>query len=309
VSLSTALFSVTSAALVLGLLYAGTFIFLFMERLVSARVQHREGPGRHSRTDVLQVWRDYRKTRIKADSGEPLPLRFRAALEVWRLLPAAFLLILLGGVVPSSMGGAELPLLLLLPLVAASLESLFLHATSDSRERIEWRRRLPLRIMGASVLALSFLATVLQAGVPSLGGVSSMQGSFPYHALFSSPGLFLSGIAAWGAIFLFANENPIENESELSLGNSHHYLVFFVRRLWVFCLLCFWVFVFLGGGETLAAKLLFPFKLFAALFLFLLLQNSFPRVRSTDAGELAVRWLFRLCLIGFVAEAVWVGVG
>ena len=109
-------------------------------------------------------------------------------------------------------------------------------------------------------------------------------------------------------IFLFASENPVQNEEELSFGRSRHYPIFFVRRMWVFCLLSFWVFVFLGGTATILAKVLFPVKIAAALFCFLVLQSSFPRLRSADAGELAVRWLLRLSLIGLLVEAVWVGV-
>lgn len=272
-------------------------------------MQHREGPGRHGNIDPMQVWKDFQKTKAKGSAGQPLELRFRIAIFVWKALPAVFLLLLLAGLLPENMEQAELPSLLLLPLLAACLEAVFLHATTDSQERIEWRKRMILRVMGASFLALSFLSASLSVGLPSLSALSLAQTSFPYHSMFSSPGLFLCGIAALGAIFLFSNENPIQNEAELSLGRSKHYAVFFVRRMWEFCLLSFWVFVFLGGAASIAAKVLFPLKLVAAMFFFTLLQVSFPRMRSADAGELAARWLLRLCIIGFLAEAIWVGIG
>lgn len=297
-----------SAISVLLLLFLGTFIFLFMERFVQARVQHRDGPGRLGNVDFFQVWKDFLKTRLKREEGYPLTLRFRLALLAWRALPAIFLLILLAGLIPPSLANAELPALLLLPLLAVSLEAVFLHATTDSRERIEWRKRMVLRVMGASVLVLAFFTAAISVGMPSLAAISEAQASFPYHSMLASPGLFLCGIAALGAVFLFANENPIQNEGELSLSRSRHYLVFFVRRMWIFCLLSFWVLVFMGGVSTIAAKILFPIKLAAALFFFTLLQGSFPRIRAADAGELAARWLLRLCLFGFVIEAVWVGV-
>lgn len=300
---------VISAVSVLVFLFAGTFLFLFMERFVQARVQHRDGPGRHGSIDMLQVWKDYLKTRSKKEGGAALDFRFRVAVLAWKILPAVFLLLLLAGLLPAAMEQAELPFLLLLPLVAASLEAVFLHATTDTRERIEWRKRMILRVMGASVLALAFLTASLGVGLPSLSAISEAQRSFPYHSMFSSPGLFLCGLAALGAVFLFSNENPIQNEGELSLGRSKHYAVFFVRRMWEFCLLSFWVFVFLGGADSIVAKVLFPLKVAAALFLFSVLQASFPRLRSADAGELAARWLFRLCLLGFLVEAIWVGVG
>lgn len=299
---------VLSALLVLFFLFAGTFFLLFLERLVRSRTQHREGPGRHGNLDVFQVWKDYLKTRVKQQRTIPTPWRFRLAMAVWRALPAIFLLLLLGGLMPTPLEDAELPALLLLPLLAVSLEAFFLHATTDSRERIEWRKHLVLKVMGASVLVASFLAITLKVGLPSLSAISEAQRSFPYHSLFASPGLFLCAIAAMGAIFLFSSENPMENKEELSLSRSGHYLIFFVRKMWIFCLLSFWVFVFFGGDSGLVAKALFPVKVAAAIFFFIMLQGSFPRVRSADAGELAARWLFRLCLAGIIVEAVWVGV-
>jgi NADH:ubiquinone oxidoreductase subunit H len=294
---------------VLLVLFVGTFFFLFLERFIHARLQHRDGPGRHGNMDPFQVWKDFLKTRVKKEGGFPSPtLRFWLAMFAWQILPAIFLLILLGGLLPPVMDSTELPALLLLPLLAVSLEAAFLHGTSDLRERIEWRKRMVLRVMGASLLALAFLTAALQVGLPSLSAISLAQNQFPYHSILSSPGLFLSGLAALGSIFLFANENPIQNEAELSISRSRHYLVFFVRRMWVFCLLSFWVLVFMGGVSSLPAKALFPFKLAAALFFFTLLQGSFPRMRTADAGELASRWLLRLCLAGLVVEAVWVGV-
>ncbi len=303
--ISTLIFSV---AAILAFLFIGTFFFIFLERFLDARIQHRDGPGRHGSMDYSQVWKDFRKVKIKQDTTPPLSLRFRIALSAWKSLPAIFLLILLSGVLPDSMKNTGLPALLLLPLLAASLEAAFLHATTDARERLEWRKRMAIRVLGASLMAFAFLAATLKVGPPSLQGISEAQRYFPYHSIIASPGLFLCAIAALGAIFLFVNENPIQNEGELSLGRSTHYLIFFVRKMWVFCLLSFWVFVFLGGTTGLIAKIIFPIKTALVLFLFTFLQGSFPRLRSSDASELALRWLFRLCILGFLVEAVWVGV-
>ena len=301
--LSTAL-----VALVLVFLFAGTFFLLFLERFVHARIQHREGPGRGGKTDVFQVWKDYRKTRAKEGAGLTFPFRIRAATVAWRILPATFLLILLAGLLPASLAETEVPALLLLPLLAAAMEASFLHASSDARERFEWRKQLVLRVLGASVLAFGFLAVSLHTGSLSLGVISEVQTRFPYLSLFSSPGLFLCGVASFGAIYLYSGEGPIQTEGELSLSRSIQYLVLFIRKMWVFCLVCLWVFVFFGGAASIAAKLLFPFKVGAALFVFTLLQGSFPRIRSTDAGELSARWMFRMCFLGLLLEAIWVGV-
>ena len=303
------LLTTVASAFVLLVLFCGTFFLLFFERFVYARTQHRDGPGRGGRTDYYQVWTDFRKVRAKgSDALGVMPRRFRAALAAWLVLPALFLLVLLSPVLPESQGSAELPLLLLLPLVAAGIEALFMHATHDNRERYEWRKRLTLRLMGAAVLYLAVLAVGLRVGASNLGSISGFQAHFPYHALVASPGLFLCGIVAFAAVFLFAAEGPIESREELGLHRSMQYLVFFVNKMWVFCLLCFWVYVFFGGTGTILAKIAFPLKALAALFVFTLIQVSFPRARSADATELTARWLLRLCLLGFLLEAVWVGV-
>lgn len=300
---------VASTALVLGALFAGTFCLLFCERFVHARTQHRDGPGRGGRTDIYQVWTDFRKVRSKGwDSHTALSKRFRVALAAWVLLPVLFLVVLLSPVVPEQAADMELPLLLLLPLVATGIEALFMHATHDSRERYEWRKHLMLRIMGASMLFLAALAVGLRVGKSNLAAISDLQDRFPYFAIVASPGLFLCGVGAFASIFLFAAESPVESRAEMSLHRSLQYLLFFVNKMWIFCLLCFWVFVFFGGAGNILAKVAFPLKALAALFLFTLIQVSFPRARSADATEITARWLLRLCLIGFLLEAVWVGV-
>lgn len=298
-----------STFIVLCTLFAGTFGLLFCERFVHARTQHRDGPGRGGRTDVLQVWTDFRKVRAKGwDSHVGLSRRFRVALLVWGFLPVFFLIVLLSPLLPESVADVELPLLLLLPLLAAGIEALFMHATQDTAERYEWRKHLMLRIMGASMLYLSALAVGLRVGRSNLLSISELQAHFPFHSIVSSPGLFLCGIGAFASVFLFAAESPVEGRNELSLHRSLQYLLFFVNKMWVFCLLCFWVFVFFGGAGSALAKIAFPLKVGFILFLFTLIQVSFPRGRSADATELTARWLMRLCLIGFLLEAVWVGV-
>ena len=302
-------FELACSVFVLLTLFVGTFGLLFCERFVHARTQHRDGPGRDGRMDYCQVWTDFRKVRSKGwDSHTALSGRFRFALAAWVLLPLIFLLILLSPLLPKTLSDAELPVLLLLPLLATGIEALFMHATTDTKERYEWRKHLILRIMGASMLYLSVMAVILRAGHSNLAAISSLQSHVPFHAILSSPGLFLCGIGAFAAIFLFAAESPVESRNEMSLKRSLQYLLFFVNKMWIFCLLCFWVFVFCGGFSPLFAKLAFPFKVVASLFFFTLIQVSFPRARSSDAAEITARWLLRLCLIGVLLEVVWVGV-
>jgi|GEM_PF-5339161 len=305
----TLVLNAVESTLVLAALFGGTFFLLFFERFVYARTQHRDGPGRGGRTDYYQVWTDFRKVRRKgSDPQRLMAKRFRLAIAVWLLLPAAFLLVLFSPLMPEQYRGAEVPLLLLLPLLATGIEALFMHATHDTRERYEWRKHLMLRLMGAAVLYLSVTTVSLRVGDFSLAAISELQAHLPYHALFSSFGLLFCGVGAFAAIFLFAAESPIEGRQELSLHRSMQYLLFFVNKMWIFCLLCFWVYVFFGGAGTILAQLLFPLKALAALFFFTILQVSFPRTRSADATEITARWLLRLCLVGFLLEALLVGV-
>jgi NADH-quinone oxidoreductase subunit H len=301
-------YSAIGYAAVLSLLFFGTIFYLSLERLMHARSQHRDGPGRLGKADYFQVWKDFRKVQSKKEKAAAMSARFHLAFFVWKLLPAAFLLVLLGGLVPAPFSEAELPLLLLLPVLAASAEAIFIHGALGSNERFEWRRRLLLRIMGGSALFLSFLAVAMRVGEPSLGSITGAQSSFPYMIAFTSPGLFLCALAAFCAIFLFINEGPIEHHAELSLNRSTQYLIQFVNKMWVFCLISFWVFIFFGGANGILGGTIFLVKTAVALFLYVLLQASFPKMRSTDAGELTARWLLRLCLVGFFLEAVWVGV-
>ncbi len=298
-----------SALSVFLFLFLGSIFFLFLERFVLARIQHRDGPGRAGRIDFFQVWKDFLKTRVKKENlAAPLPKRFALVLFAWKLLPFIFLLILVGELLPPSLEAAELPALLLLPIIAVALEALAMHGALDANERFEWRKRIVLSLMGASALFLSVFAVALRVGQLSLHSVSEFQSFFPYLSLASSPGLFLCALAAFCSIFLFANESPIQHQTELSLNRSMQYQIFLVRKMWIFCLVVFWVFVFLGGGEGLLAKIFLSLKVAVVLFFLILLQASFPRMRSADAGEFTVRWLLRLCLFGFLLEAAWVGI-
>jgi NADH:ubiquinone oxidoreductase subunit H len=301
------LFGASSLIFVLLFLYGGVFFFLAMERFFLARVEHRDGPGRHGSSDYLQVWKDFRKSRIKV-SGQAEPSFYnRIAVLIWKLLPALFLITLFTDFFSPSFESSKLMIVLFFPILSIGLEAMFLHASSHQREKRDWKKRIQLRLLGATLLSFSFFTATLQIGSPSVAEISRMQASFPFLLLFFSPGLFLCCLASLGGIFLFLVEDPIQNESELSLGRSLHYPIFFVKRMWIFCLLSLWVLVFFGGIENIISKVLFPLKLAIFLLMFILLQVSFPKVRNSDAGELAIRWLLPLCLMSFLVEALWVG--
>ena len=245
------LYLVASSLVVLALLFFGTFGLLFCERFVQARTQHRDGPGRGGKIDYLQVWTDFLKVRRKSGHAQQIISgRFRAIFAIWIFLPMLFLLVLLAPIIPEQVASAELPIMLVLPLIAAGIEALFIHATSDARERYDWRKHLMLRVMGATVLYLSVAAVGLRVGHSNLEAISDLQSRFPFHSILSSPGLLLCGLGAFSAIFIFAAESPVEGRLEMSLNRSMQYVLFFVNKMWIFCLLCFWVFLFLEIGRA-----------------------------------------------------------
>lgn len=301
------LLTILSCVFVLAFLYGGTFFFLALERLFLAKVEHRDGPGRQGSSDYFQVWKDFQKNRSKIHEKKDSTIYGNLAVWAWKLLPAIFLTLLLTDIFSKSLDPYKLMLVIFLPVLSIGIEAIFLHSSKHRREMNDWKKRIQLRLLGATLLALSFFTAALQLGSPSVSEISRAQTSFPFHLLFFSPGLFLCCLAALGSIFLFLVEDPIQNESELSLRRSIHYTIFFVRRMWIFCLLSLWVLVFWGGTDSIFAKILFPVKVAFFLFIFILLQVSFPKVRNSDAGELAIRWLLPLCLLSFVAEAIWVG--
>lgn len=302
-------FSALQAIGTLGLLFCGTIFVLFLERLLQARVQHRDGPGRGGEINYWQVWKDFRKTWWKSGlSGLPSRWRMRLTALAWMLLPAAFLLLLFLTHLPSAIRRVDLPILLLLPLLAVALESFLMHATTDARERFERRHRVLMRATGVGALVLSVLAVGLHVGALTLDGISGFQAHFPFHSALSSPGLLLAGLTGFCAIFLFGNEGPVRPLEEQSLNRSLQYFSYFVRKMWVVCLLAFWIYVFGGGADGLIAKAVFPLKMMLSLFVFLLLEASFPRMRVSDAGEFTIRWLLPLCLVSFFLEVVWIGV-
>jgi NADH:ubiquinone oxidoreductase subunit H len=304
---SSVLFCLGLAAITVFLLVT-TFAFMFLDRFMRARVQHRDGPSKAGRINPFQVWSDFRKIREKKANALPLPATTRLAFLTWILLPVLFLLILLGGLLPHALDPSGVAILLLLPLLALGLEGAFLHATQDSLEKEQWRRALSLRLLGISILALAFLAVALRVGGASLHQISHAQRFFPYLLGLSGPGLFCSALSAFGAVFVFARTGAEETMSSQSLGGALHFPIFFTKKMWVVSLLSFWVFVFFGGSSGIVNIALFPLKLALALFFLLLIQLSVPAVKSVDLGEIAIRWVLRLSLISLVIEAVWLGV-
>lgn len=297
-----------NALAILLFLLLGTFFFMFLDRFVRARVQHRDGPSFEGKVNYFQVWQDYKKIRAKVAPDVRISTASKRLFLIWMNLPALFLLVLFGGGLSKNFDSASLAVLLLLPLISIGLEGGFLNATGDPAEKDQWRRGISLRIIGVSLFSLGFLAVLLRTGTPSLEKISHLQGTFPYVLLASGPGLFISALSSFGAIFVFARSGALEAESNISLGGGLHFPIFFTNKMWVISLLSFWVFVFAGGFSGVIEVALFPLKIMLACFFLLLIQLSVPSIKSVDLGERAIHWVLRMALLGFAIEAVWLGV-
>lgn len=289
-------------------LFLGTFFQLFLERFVLARSQHRDGPGRKGESDYFQVVWDFLKVRKKIGPKVALPFRFRIIFQLWRILPFAFIWILISGQVPEIFREAEIPLLVLLIIISAVTEATLINATEDQSEKYDLKQILLLRIIGASNFIFCILTVVLKTGSFDLLEVSASQAQFPFFTMLSSPSQFFVALSAFFSIFLITASGPVRQEEDISLRGSLHYTFFFVRRLWIFCLISFWAFLFLGGMFGIITKLLFPVKIASALIVFFLLQISFPQSRVADTEAVAIRWLLPVSLLAFIGEMIWIGV-
>lgn len=289
-------------------IFAGTFFLLFLERFVYSRVQHRDGPGRHGEVDYYQVLKDFLKIIKKDHSNDPfISKRFHLVLAFWKILPFLFGIVLLGRITPHVFGVADLLILFFICSLSVAGEAILIYATQSERERYEMQRSLNLKILGIGVLFISSVALTLRISESNLKAISHSQDMLPFHAILSSPGLFIVGITAFLSTYLIASVEPVQGDESVSLAGSWQYSFFFTKRMWIFCLLAYWVFAFCGGFEGIVAKIVFPLKLALAIFFFIFLQTTMPKMRMSDAGETTVKWLIPLCLLGLSLEILWVG--
>lgn len=283
----------------------GTFLCVFFERMLSARLQHRDGPGIGGKVDLLQVWKDFRKVRSKERA--PSTAGRKTMISFWASLPILFLVVLFGGILPGSFRDAGILALVFLLLLSVAMEAMLLHFTGSDRERLDWRGPLLLKVLGISSIAFCSAAVAMRAGSSDLPSLSSFQLKFPFHSMFMSPGLLFLGLACFASIYVVTGDTPIGDRAEKGLSGSLQYLIFYVRRMWSFCLIVFWVDLFFGGAAGFLPKVLFPVKAVFFLFLYVLLQVSVPVIRSSDAGALSLRWLMTFGFIGFALEVIWMG--
>jgi NADH:ubiquinone oxidoreductase subunit H len=306
VSVYPLLIGLISIFFIITFLLCGTFLSAFYERVFAARIQHRDGPGTYGKVYYFQVWKDFLKIRYRKSANRQISQQFM--ILIWASLPVFFLCVLLGGFLPAAFRDAGLWVLIFLLLLSVVIESLLLHFTDSNRERLIWREPLLLKILGVSAIIISSIALSMRVGGSDLSAISSFQLGFPFHSIFKSPGLFLLALLSFGSIYLVVGDAPIGSNEEKSLGGSAHYLIFFVRKMWSFSLISFWVFLYFGGFSGFFAKVAFPIKAASILLVYVLLQISVPLVRTNDAASLALRWLLTFCFIGFALEVIWMGI-
>jgi hypothetical protein len=299
------LFQLILILVIAALSIAGTFTSIFLERFFSARIQHRDGPGASPYSCAKQVFRDFEKIRLKRSDKSSLDRKL--LITIWAILPVFFLIFLMGDLLPPRFDWAGLWLVLVILLFSIVLEGVMIHFADSDRERLDWREPILLKILGLSALFMSSIAVAMSAGGSDLVAISQFQLGLPFHAMLTSPGLFVMGFISFVSIYIIVGDVPIGGGAEKGLGGGDQYLIYFVRRMWSFALVVFWVFVFAGGFAAVVPKLIFPAKLFFFLVLYTLLQISVPYIRSSDAGILALRWLLMFSFIGFILEVLWVG--
>lgn len=285
--------------------FAGTFLCIFLERMLSARIQHRDGPGIGGQIDYFQVWKDFQKVRRRSGS-RPASGR-KPLLLLWSALPLVFLFVLLGGILPAAFRDAGLWILIFILLLSISLEALLLHASGSDRERLDWRSPLLLKVLGVSALTVASTALTMRVGDSDLRSLSSFQAYLPFHAMLASPGLFFLSLVAFVSIYLIIGNAPIGTSEEKSLSGGSHYLIFYVSRMWSFSLIVFWVYLFCGGVGGIIPKMLLPVKSALFVFIYVLFQISVPHVRTSDASALALRWILTFGFVGFALEVLWMG--
>lgn len=280
----------------------GVVGFIFLERRLSALVQHRSGYPFSLGALISTFAEKKKKVLSKSDASSAM----HAVFYFWLALPAVFLFMLFG----SSVVGPEVASLPALFLVASSslvLEVIFVHYCSDALEREGWRSRLTFRFAGLFGLAVSFWVIALISGDLSLSSISAWQNNQLLPLFLSSPGAFLSSIIAFIVISTLMRFDVQEQDKANHLRGRWQSQISLNKRAWFVGYLSLWVFCFFGGGSGFLASIFFPFKVLGLALLFIWLQVSLPAIRSTDLTESLFGLFLKATMLGILVEIAWIG--
>lgn len=294
---------ILKAMLVAVFLSVTTYFYAFLERKLSARTQHRRGPSSAGGHGEWQLLADFLKVMTKESAYKP---RLIPVLLV--LLPFLFSFLLFGLFDQTRVYGSEMMALFLLVLAATTLDTFDLLVIRNTRDLFERRGVILASLIGICFLLYTQASVVMGVGSMSMNEIVRAQTKFPFNNLFSSPGLFLCGLAGLGCpVFLFSI-HPLSPSDEKVDSGDGSYQRFWVRRAWLVAFACYWVFLFGGGLSGLLALPFFLIRLFAVLGLLLFAQVSLSRMRSGDALVLAFKSFVPLAILGLLIEVVWMGV-
>ncbi len=322
--LAGVLLSVVAIVCLFPALFALTTVF---ERKGLARIQNRLGPNRVGPYGLLQPIADGIKSLTKEDivpSSSDAVVHFLAPVV---LVVAVF------------MGFAVLPMGRNMVLVDMDAGLLFYFAMGASTElsvfMAGWSSRNKYSLLGAMravaqmisyevILLLSSITVVMMAGSLSLTKIVAAQNQYthglPHWYIFTPwgcAGFVMYAIASTAE----TNRSPFdlpEGESELVAGYHTEYsgfkfaLFFLGEYLAMFSISGLGTTLFLGGWSAPLAALnwvpswiWFFSKLMLAIFVFIWLRGTLPRLRQDQLMNFAWKFVLPICLLNLFVAGAW----
>src|SRR6202453_2254387 len=302
-------------------------ITVLLERKGLGRMQNRYGPNRVGPYGIFQPIADGIKSLTKEDI---VPL---SADAVVHFLAPVFLVVVV------FMGYAVLPIGRNMTLVNMDSGLLFFFAIGASSElsvfMAGWSSRNKYSLLGAMravaqmisyevPLLMSSVAVVMMTGSLSLNKIVDAQNQYTYglpHWYVFTPwgfaGFVLFAIAATAE----TNRSPFdlpEGESELVAGYFTEYsgfkfaLFFLGEYLGMFSIAGFAITLFLGGwGAALSGLDFIPSwawffaKLLCAIFFFIWLRGTLPRLRQDQLMNFAWKFMLSMSLLNLLVAGAW----
>lgn len=292
------------ATLVSLLLAVLAFIYAWAERQVAARSQQRHGIAFLPVAGLSVLAADFIKLIFKRSADRSSVGTFLAGLSAF--LPFLFFIYLFQALGQFDGGRGELFLLFFVLLMGIWVQKVLVFLAIEERERFSFDQSYVLLLTSGAALFLSLLPIILVTGSASLAAADRAQESFPFCLLLSSPGTFLSALTSFVSLVFLLRLGPAGLESEQFIASGKGRWFFWVQRLWIICVVSLWVYINLGGGP-IGALAFFSFILRLALVLgiFLWIQASFPRGRSSDLSHFVLRALVPISLVAVIVELLW----
>lgn len=306
-------------ALVLGtVMLLLTFLLIWAERKIVARIQDRLGPNRVGPFGIFQTVADLLKlvtkeliTPVGADlipyNLAPL-LAVMSIVGLWAVIPMA----------PTLLGAdINVGVLYIISIGAIGTLGIMLAGMSSNNKYalLGAFRTVAMMVSYAVPMVLALLVPVLLAG--SMGMQTIVEAQSPLAYIFLAPIaaaiFFVSSVAEVGR----APFDLLEAESEIVAGFHIEYSglkfgMFFVAEfLHAFTISALTATIFLGGWQgpwaeqyTLLGLLYFIIKTSIVYFIVIWLRGSFPRIRIDQLNALNWKFITPLALVSLIFTAV-----